>query len=250
LNSRFTPLVIPLSVGFLIAIAIHRKWPADGFFLNLATELVGILVTVLYVDWVLSKHDKLSKHPTELRVNNRILTFINEVVLHIRTGLSISADVFDQNAMVKGNPVDLSHEVMRVADQVIKPNLLRHVRELDQIGWQRLLRSISSADESSRELVRTFQMHMSAEQLPLLIDIQNALFQCAIFPSTFPDVLGVEDFEFGDKGPSPDEINKLQTLAILQTESKIGEVISLLLRLQRATVAGLNNHSSRFGSDY
>ncbi len=50
-------LVLPLTTLFVLALAIHARWDWDGFLLSLAVQLLGILLTVAYVDYILRVHD-------------------------------------------------------------------------------------------------------------------------------------------------------------------------------------------------
>lgn len=44
-----TKLLIPLVLLTVVALSIHRYWSAGGFFINLATTFIGILLSVFYV---------------------------------------------------------------------------------------------------------------------------------------------------------------------------------------------------------
>ena len=58
MNGLGTRLVLPLLLLAGAAFAVNQWWDAQGFFVNVATELLGIVVTVAYVDWVLKRHEQ------------------------------------------------------------------------------------------------------------------------------------------------------------------------------------------------
>jgi hypothetical protein len=141
-------LVVPLLGISSVAIFLHTRWEAGGFFLNLATELIGILVTIGYVDWILRHHEKQKWLSTDIRVSNRLRNILNATVSSLRRGLGFTQEVFDERVMRTGDPIAIHNEIIRVAEHVITPILLQRVRTLDQNGWKSLTTQIQSTSNA------------------------------------------------------------------------------------------------------
>jgi hypothetical protein len=75
-------LVLPLVVVFGLAIILHIKWPAGGFFLNLSTEIIGILITVCYVEWILRRHERQQWSRMDAKIADRLRILLNANVNH------------------------------------------------------------------------------------------------------------------------------------------------------------------------
>jgi hypothetical protein len=92
-KSLWLKLVVPLALLFALSLLVHQWWPAAGFFVSLATTLFGIIVTVAYVDWVLSAHEKARWAGTGSRVQERLYVNATLVVTFIRQTLGFGVDI-------------------------------------------------------------------------------------------------------------------------------------------------------------
>ena len=73
-------LFFPLLIVFVISVIFHWCLEWDGFFLNLSTELIGIVVTVGYVDHILKKHEARKWRIPRSRVNHRLKQFVDRSI--------------------------------------------------------------------------------------------------------------------------------------------------------------------------
>ena len=77
-------LVLPLIILSGSSLAIHGCWEAGGFFINLSTELLGIVLTVAYVDWVLKTHRSAQWAGAESRIGDRLEVLVNGIISSVR----------------------------------------------------------------------------------------------------------------------------------------------------------------------
>ena len=117
---------------------MNSQWEANGFFINLATEVIGIILTISYVNWVLQTHEKKKWKTTDERIANRLLILLNGIVSGIRSGLGISPDVIDERVIATGDNASINKEVMRVAREIIVPVVYLQVRKFKQEEWRNL----------------------------------------------------------------------------------------------------------------
>jgi hypothetical protein len=91
-------LVLPLVGLFGIALLLNRYLDgnSNGFFINLATEVVGIGITVFYVDRILKRHEQAQWKGADARVGARLQILLNSIVSSIRSGLRYGADIIDE----------------------------------------------------------------------------------------------------------------------------------------------------------
>ena len=94
-RSIFTQLVIPLIAVAALSALVHLIWPADGFFLNLAAGFIVSLVTVLYVNWILRRHETERWKGADSRIQARLNKLASTTITGIRTSFGYGTEVFD-----------------------------------------------------------------------------------------------------------------------------------------------------------
>lgn len=182
---------MPLGLVAGVSIAIHLRWEAGGFWLNLSTELVGILITIGYVDWILRSHETARWERVGFRVASRLKVTLNVVVSSLRVGLGYGPEVMSPEA-TSTSDTDLIHEeIIRVSEHILSPGTLRSVFALDEDGWQSLARQVQSSHHTVSTFLNTFQGRLDPQQVCLLLDMQQSLANSLTFYSTFPDIMGV-----------------------------------------------------------
>jgi hypothetical protein len=200
-------LVLPLVLLSAASLVVHVWWPAAGFFVNLATELLGIVITVAYVDWILRRNEAERWRGTDTRIQERLKIFSNALISGIRAGLEFRPDVLSETVMLSGNP-DLMHkEILRVAEHVLEPSARTRLDRLDQAGWKQLATHIQSTWVEAERLIDRFGSRLGPRQMELMLDIQQALARSLTFWGTFPDLAGVPDEEL-PRTKTPPELLK------------------------------------------
>jgi len=229
MNKRLLlPLLLPLSLVFLLAIFANIIWDTDGFFINLATEVIGILITVGYVDWILRRHEDQKWLSTDARISERLKVILNSTVTTIRVGLGVSHDIFDERVMRKADSNLMHGEVIRVAEHVLIPMLPQRIRSLDQNGWKILARNLQLMNAATMEFINNFRARLSPTQMNLLLDLDESLRHALISYRTFPDVLGVPDDQLPPSKTPPKEI---QERGCTSTAMELQKVLTLTKEL-------------------
>lgn len=220
----WTRLVVPLAaVSAAFLLAAYRWQGLDGLFVNVATEVVGIIVTVAYVDWVLRRREVRLWRGTDARVASRLQTFAIALVSGIRAALGISPNVLNFDAVTGDDQVRLRSELVRVADDVITPSLTRLLNELDQAGWQRLARHLQFVWNGADRLQDLYSPRLDPTRIEHLLDIQEEAEGALSFVQTFPDVAGVPDDQL-PQSRTPPVILKQQGYEM--TELHLRELLS------------------------
>ena len=203
-KSFWSRLVLPLTFLLILSLLIHMNWPAGGFFLNLATEIIGILITIGYVDWILKQHEKQRWLSTDMRIVYRLKILLNATVSGIRHGLGLSPDILDERIIASGNLNAIHNEIVRIADHVISPIVHQRVQALDPRGWKSLATHIANAHNGILVFLNAFQGRLSPDQVSNLLDLEEALSHSLMFYATFPDLAGVHKDELPQTHTPPD----------------------------------------------
>lgn len=192
-------LLIPLLVLAAISAFLHTQFEWDGFFGNLTTELIGIIVTVAYVDWVIRRHEAKQWREAEERVLSRLQDFINTSIAAIRVSLGYGTDIFDYTKFESKDSILMRSELIRVAKEVLEPTAKWRIESLDAKAWQSFIQHLQFIWEAADRLITTFGNKLKPTQYALLLDIQDTGNYILQLYNVRPDVPGVPD---GDLPPS------------------------------------------------
>lgn len=225
-------LVFPLLVLFSLAIVVHVYWiKADGFFLNLATELIGILITICYVDWILREHEQQRWLSTDSRIANRLQILLNATISGLRRGLGFGTDVLNEQTIYSLDEYAMHKDVMRVGEHIIKPSAQSRVKALDKIGWVKLAEQIQNSHNGVQSFLNAFQNRLTPNQISDLLYLQDALAKSLTSYTTFPDIMGVPENEL-PKTKTPPEM--LQQFGCESTSKELQNICDIAKKLSES----------------
>lgn len=217
-------LVLPLALLAGAFVYLERVLPPTGLYLNLATEFIGIIVTVAYVDWVLKAHERRRWKGTATRINDSLRTLSNATISGIRGAFGIDADIIDGWVVQSGDQKRINAEVRRIGIKVLGPVARHRLDHLDVEGWRRLGKHLQGTWREAERLLDRFGNRLEPEDMELLMDLQRELNAATVFWLTFPDIAGVPD----DKLPRTNsDTVELKSSFYDQTAVAIRKVISI-----------------------
>lgn len=199
-------VVLPLLAATAVSIAIHMRWPADGFFLNLAAGFVGILATIVYVDWILRQHEQQKWSGTQSRIITRIQYLASRTVTGIRVSLGFGTDMFDHATMELGGPDAMREELRRVALNVLVPATRNRIEALDQDGWRKLNAELEATSLECGKLLDRFGSRMKPLVMELVLDLQQHVDSAQTYWRLLPDIAGVPLEQVPRTNTPPEEL--------------------------------------------
>lgn len=189
----FRKLILPLSLAAAasVLLAIFISW--QGLFINLATTLLGSLITVVYIDRVIREHEQELWNKVEAMILQRYARLANQVVLQLREVLQIGPDFFDFSGL-HNRDVQLVQLALADAVEGKLPLLFQtHIARLDQAGWKRLVSTLQSLIDEGDKLIGLYGQKLDPQQMQLVLDLQENLSMIIASHSLFPDLLGLPD---------------------------------------------------------
>lgn len=186
-------LILPLTIaaGSFLLLAIFVPW--QGFFVNLAATFVGILVTVLYVDYIIKQHERERWAQAKALIEKRILNFATLTVTHFRLAFGISYHAVNKETIDINNPSSLAREMIRLAQNILLPSVDSDTRKLEKEDWSKLIKQLRITWEVAERLCSVFGSRIEPEKLSLILEIQDDIWGIVSFYSTYPDVIGIPD---------------------------------------------------------
>lgn len=203
---KFILLGVPLLAATVLAVLVHLRWPADGFFLNLAAGFVGSLVTVGYIDWILQKHESERWREADSRIALRLAKLASATITTIRTSFGFGTEIFDRFAMATRDVEVMRKEVVRIAEHVLIPAAETRIKALNQQQWRLFASQLQLASAECGVILDRFSGRLQPREISLVLDLQQHLESSLIFWSTFPDIAGVPIHQLPKTKTPPEEL--------------------------------------------
>lgn len=236
-RSIFTQLVIPLIAVAALSALVHLIWPADGFFLNLSAGFIVSLVTVLYVNWILRRHETERWKGADSRIQARLNKLASTTITGIRTSFGYGTEVFDPKvfdrvAMLTNSPEVMRKELLRVVDHVLYPTAEARIAALNQEQWKSFAAHLQQASADCGALLDRFGHRLEPNTIAAVLDLQEHLDLAQTFWQIFPDVAGVPVANLPKMNTSPEHI---QTAIYTRTAQDTRRVLKLATALSVET---------------
>jgi hypothetical protein len=230
-------IYIPLLSLFFVSVVLHRYLNWGGFFINLATEIIGIIVTVAFVDWIAQKRESERWHEAMLRIRSRLKLFTNSSIRNLNDSIGISpADILKQVPFAEFRNADsIRRDVIWTQGirEIVLAETEARVVNLRERSWRNLGRALFHTYTEADKMLSLFGGRMKAEHYKLVLDIQEEARVAAIeFYQQFPEVIGApENFlvepkkKFSAVEKSAKEEVAIRTKNLLEQLLKLGEEI-------------------------
>ena len=220
-------LVLPLMALAVVLLIVNARWEAGGLFLNLATELIGIVITVAYIEWLLHRYDSERWRGAGTRVTDRLREFAGEMTMSIRIGLGFGTDVIDREALLSGDQERISREMRRLSESVLEPAVRERVSALDEAGWADLAGRLQSIWTQSDHILAGLGPRLEPAQLEAMLDIQSTAQGALRFWQSVPEYAVAP----ADRLRSPGPPAALQRAAYDSTTTEIRRLLAAGRRL-------------------
>jgi len=224
-------LNIPLGLATAAAIGLHFVWPAAGFWINLATTLLGSIVAVNYVDRVLRRHTQLEWRGAIELIAQRLQTVCGHAITNIRSAIGLSADQLS----IARTPPDDNAAYFRVCEREIEPAADGLVRRLDQRQWKRLAETLELTHRDLQDFLIIFGARLRPAEFREIIGIQDDLRGVIGLCQTFPDVLGISDADL-----KPNRFGNQLQFKHHMTRQLAGQVSAILVRIRRLGLSAID----------
>ena len=223
-----TQLLLPLVAATALAILVHLRWPADGFFLNLAAGFIGSIVTVGYIDWILQRHEEERWREADSRIASRLRNLATATITGIRTSFGYGTDIFDRHTMASGDLGLMQAEVVRVATHVLSPGADARVAALDGTQWKSFVSHLQRVSMECGVILDRFGHRLQPRTIATVLDLQQHLESAQTFWRVFPDIAGVPVTQLPRTKTPPQE---LQAAWCEITATNVRKVLELATQL-------------------
>jgi hypothetical protein len=209
-------LVLPLLIASSVLLYLSRPISTRDVTLNLATDVITIIITVIYVDWVLHRHDEAAWQRAEKYIAAEAAAIANSFIRDVAEHLRIRDHVFPRldSTDLQKLQLDVLSRVKRLDRFVIEDAL----SVLPKERWQTLIAIVEQRRYDSTPILSQYSSRMDPAQLESILEFRQ---QCSILISWFSifgAYLGVPVSQLPKvKDGKPEEYTVLATIRIGMT---------------------------------
>lgn len=197
IRELWIPLIIPLLFFFILCLVLNYYFQMDGFFINLSTSLLEIIITVAYVDWIIRKREFKRWEGVDKRISYYIRVFINATISSVRDSLDYDINIFDYYTLSissqAGKEYLMDEEVIRISREILEPNIENKIIMWDQDNWKRFIKLMKDIWDEGDRIVSTYSDKLSPNQYEIMLDIREKVRSIFGIYTTFIDFAGVID---------------------------------------------------------
>ncbi len=190
-------LIIPLFLMSIVAIIINIKFNYYGLFINLATELIGIIITILYVDKILENHEKRNWDCVSKKMKVELCFSCNAIISSLRSAIGYShSDLVSPSNMfftAKKEAVDQTLEIIDGYRRNILPNFAKHVSKITKNDWDTLIKNLSNVHNACINYQSMYNAIAKPSQVETMMNVTSLTFGMIMQYQTFFDVISEDD---------------------------------------------------------
>lgn len=184
-------VVVPLSLLSLVSLYVQTKYQFDGFFMNLSSEMIGIVITVAYVDWVLEKRDKIEWNEASQKIHSRMRLFVDSSLTSIRISLGYKFTILNSVNNSGSDP----NELFRVTETIIKSESRARCALMNDSGWLTFTEQLKLILDEGDKMLAIFAHNLSPDQYTHLIDVRENAQSILALISTLSNINKYEEEE-------------------------------------------------------
>jgi len=218
-------LLVPLSIAFSVSLILHFVLGLDVFFINLGTEIIGIIITVFYVSYVLEKNKEDEWTKVDKIVNFRLIYLINSTSMNIREGLRIPVDFLNLVTIDELDSYELHKKVVNKMIGLTEKQIDAYLDLLDNAGWKYFSKNINEAERNIETFYRDFSNRLSPEQIANLLDLQILLKDSLSSYEIIPEYFGLPI------GDLPKQTRSISIKIIRSTKKRARDRILTVLKI-------------------
>lgn len=181
--------MLPIALASMLLLLASRPIQPRDVYLNLATDLVTIIITVLYVDWVLSQHE----HATWFGVDQYIASEAGRAghafIASIAEVLKLEDRLYPRYE--KQSVAEIQQAILQNARSLDRLAIEDSLASLSALGWQHLMTVVGTRRMEISPLISQFGSRMDPPQLEALLAFREVISTILSTYSVFEAFLGV-----------------------------------------------------------
>lgn len=173
MNYLFCRLILPLGILASVAIWLSPSSEKDGLYTNLATELIGIIVTVAYVDYILRRKDQHDWAPVQRFMMMHMEQLFFATTTAIRSSIGLERDLLPRRYVASSNDSDLLLDVIDDSRDRLRPRVNAQLDAMDGNRWCTTAQKMRTLMQSVDLLFPRYLNHLPSDMMAAALSIQS-----------------------------------------------------------------------------
>lgn len=181
-------LVLPLGIlsisTLLLSLYVSRPFDLSSLLINLSTDFFMIIVTVLYVDWVIRSSEQTQWRHVDEQITRRLRAIVYDYIIYLFKPVDI-LEVMNSVSPTATFPVQIKPCIEAARKITQDENFQEKVRSIDDEEWLQMVSELRQVIDDSSKLMDMFSSRMHTEQVSLILalemDVQHILWDREVF---------------------------------------------------------------------
>jgi hypothetical protein len=181
-------LVLPLGIlsisTLFLSLYVEKPFDLPSLLINLSTDFFMIIVTVLYVDWIIKSNEQIQWRHVDDQITRRLRSIVFDYIVYLFKPVGL----FEVMNSVKPNAtfqMDIK-ACIEAANKITKnENFQSRVRHIDDEDWLYIISELNHAIDDSSKLMDMFSSRIQPEQVSLILalemDVHHILWDREVF---------------------------------------------------------------------
>lgn len=175
-KSLWIRLVLPLGIlsiaTLLLSIYFQKPFDFSSLLINLSTDFFMIIVTVLYVDWVIRSSEEKQWESVQMQITSRIRAWIVDCVAFLFSPIGLFESI-------TGEPPPSTAELQAqvwtdTARRLVEDRHFENkVKEISDEDWDQLIKNLQDVRKEAFRLLDVFGSKISPMQISYIMDIES-----------------------------------------------------------------------------
>jgi len=165
-------LVLPLAIVSIVSLAF--VWPIDteAALVNVATDALSIIVTVLYVDWVLRQHERIQWEEADKYASAEVGQFAHGFMSSVAEILGIEDQILPSPPDPK-SAREIQASIIRGARDFPRERFMQPLRNLTRPQWDHIIGEVEKRRVEAGNVLNLFGFRMSPDQVALILKFRD-----------------------------------------------------------------------------
>ena len=181
----------------------------EGVLINIATEIIGIIITIVFVNWIIDKNNKSLWHKTDLRHTYNMQRYITIFIRHLNSLFDLPT--ISMNLKKGEHPFDQQYVYYnKYMKETLSPKLTELLKALENKKWNEFFKLINNKLDDAYKIQQLFGFNFQPDYYHIFIDIIEIL----------RDIKGDYELSLNDSG-------EVDTSIIKELGVSMGDFISV-----------------------
>lgn len=168
-------LYLPILLLIIIFSVLAFYYPLKGFFVNLSTTLIGVLVVVGFVDYILKMYEKKKWSNVAIRIDRYVKRLAYMSISTVRFAFGPRIEIsFKDTYEDADTTFDMHRMLIEHCEEILVPSIPDKVKLMTNVQWNKMLKDMESIYHYAEKIIDTYGDKLESNIYSNVFDIQDS----------------------------------------------------------------------------